>query len=113
MHPHCSNYYKSDALTKIYDASMVPILDKEEWPVPRNVINETVEATQIQKICWKTKEKKKNIDEKITIKINCCGQEGHNKLTCTFFPKEKWNSCFYKTFMLNNLWTNPLSLLYL
>jgi len=38
------------------------------------------------------KRRKKNVDEKITVKIKCCGccgQEGHNKRTCTFFPKEK------------------------
>ncbi|XP_015168123.1 uncharacterized protein [Solanum tuberosum] len=39
MHHYCSDYYKPDTLAKTYE---VPMSDKEEWLVPRNVLDETV-----------------------------------------------------------------------
>ncbi|KAH0660247.1 hypothetical protein KY290_029773 [Solanum tuberosum] len=93
MHPYCSDYYKPDTLAKTYEVPMVPMPDKEDWSVPSNVVDETVWPPRYKRLAGRPrKRRKKNADEKIIVKINCCGrcgQEGHNKRTCTFFPKEK------------------------
>ena len=60
---------------------MVPIPDKEDWSAPDDVVAETMYPLP-------RKRRKKNVDEKISVNINYCGQEGHNRRTCTFFPKE-------------------------
>ncbi|KAH0779140.1 hypothetical protein KY290_005567 [Solanum tuberosum] len=93
MHPYYSDYYKPDTLAKTYEVPMVPMPDKEDWSVPSNVVDETVWPPRYKRLAGRPrKRRKKNADEKIIVKINCCGrcgQEGHNKRTCTFFPKEK------------------------
>ncbi|WMV15987.1 hypothetical protein MTR67_009372, partial [Solanum verrucosum] len=72
---------------------MVPMPDKEDWSFPSNVIDETVWPPRYKRLAGRPrKRRKKTADEKRTVNINCCGrcgQEGHNKRTCTFFPKEK------------------------
>ncbi|XP_049372992.1 uncharacterized protein LOC125837964 [Solanum verrucosum] len=93
MHPYCSDYYKPDTLAKTYEVPMVPMPDKQDWSVPSNVVDETMWPPRYKRLAGRPrKRRKKNADEKIIVKINCCGrcgQEGHNKRTCTFFPKEK------------------------
>ncbi|KAG5616413.1 hypothetical protein H5410_016237 [Solanum commersonii] len=93
MHPYCSDYYKSDALAKTYEIPMVPMADKEDWSAPEDVVAETVYPPRYRRLAGRPmKRRKKNADEKITMNTNCCGQcgqEGHNRRTCTFFPKEK------------------------
>ncbi|KAH0729549.1 hypothetical protein KY289_000737 [Solanum tuberosum] len=42
MYSYCSNYYKSDAIAKTYEISIVPMSDKEDWSVPDNVVAEIV-----------------------------------------------------------------------
>ncbi|KAG5621218.1 hypothetical protein H5410_006436 [Solanum commersonii] len=82
-----------DALAKTYEISMVPMPDKEDWPAPEDVVDETVYPLGYRRLAGQPrKRRKKNVDEKITVNTNCCeqcGQEGHNRRTCTFFPKEK------------------------
>ncbi|XP_049386951.1 uncharacterized protein LOC125851221 [Solanum stenotomum] len=93
MHLYCSDYYKPDALAKTYEISMVPMPDKEDWSAPEDVIAETVYPPKYRRLAGRPrKRRKRNVDEKITVNTNCCGQcgqEGHNRRTCTFFPKEK------------------------
>ncbi|XP_015166931.1 uncharacterized protein [Solanum tuberosum] len=93
MHPYCSDYYKSEALAKTYKAAMVLMPDKENWTVPDYVLDEIVLPPRYRRLAGRPrKRRKKNVDEKITVNKNSCGQcgqEGHNKRTCTFFPKEK------------------------
>ncbi|KAG5631756.1 hypothetical protein H5410_003473 [Solanum commersonii] len=93
MHPYCSDYYKPDALAKTYEIPMVPMPDKEDWSAPDDVVAETVYPPRYRRLAGRPrKRRKKNADEKITVNTNCCGQcgqEGHNRRTCTFFPKEK------------------------
>ena len=93
MNPYCSDHYKSDALAKTYEIPMVPMLDKAEWSDPNNLIAETVYPPRYRKLSGRPrKQRRKNADEKISVNTNCCGQcgqEGHNRRTCTLFPKEK------------------------
>ncbi|KAH0649762.1 hypothetical protein KY284_029674 [Solanum tuberosum] len=93
MYPYCSDYYKSDALAKTYEIPMVPMPAKEDWSAPEDVVAETVYPPRYRRLAGRPrKRRKKNADEKITVNTNCCGQcgqEGHNRRTCTFFPKEK------------------------
>ncbi|KAH0727117.1 hypothetical protein KY284_002982 [Solanum tuberosum] len=91
MHPYCFDYYKPDALAKTYEISLVPMPDKEDWLTPEDVVAETVYPPSYRRLAGRPrKRRKKNADEKITVNTNCCGQcgqEGHNRRTCTFFPK--------------------------
>ncbi|WMV07521.1 hypothetical protein MTR67_000906, partial [Solanum verrucosum] len=93
MHPYCSDYYKPNALEKTYEVAMVPMPDKEDWSVPDYVLYEIVLPPRYRRLVGRPrKRRKKNVDEKITVNKNSCGhygQEGHNRRTCTFFPKEK------------------------
>ncbi|TMW85047.1 hypothetical protein EJD97_023882 [Solanum chilense] len=56
------------------------------------LVNEIVLPPRYRRLVGRpSKRKKKNAKEKITVKKNSCGQcgqERHNKRTCTFFPKE-------------------------
>ncbi|KAH0650355.1 hypothetical protein KY284_030267 [Solanum tuberosum] len=92
MHPYCSDYYKSDALEKTYEVAMVPMPDKEDWTIPDYVLDEIVLPPRYRRLAGRPRNRrKKNADEKITVNKNSCGrcrQEGHNRRTCTFFPKE-------------------------
>ncbi|KAH0736956.1 hypothetical protein KY290_035661 [Solanum tuberosum] len=92
MHPYCSDYYKPDALEKPYEVPMVPMPDKEDWTVPDYVLDEIVLPPRYRRLAGRPRNRrKKNADEKITVNKNSCGQcgqEGHNRRTCTFFPKE-------------------------
>ena len=92
VHPYCSDYYKHDALTNSYAIPMEPMPDKREWKAPDSVLKEVVLPPRYKKMSGRPRKKrKKNPDEKITTKTNCCGrcgQEGHNKRTCTFFSKD-------------------------
>ncbi|XP_069154370.1 uncharacterized protein [Solanum lycopersicum] len=92
VHPYCSDYYKHDALSNTYAIPIEPMLDKREWKAPDSVLEEVVLPPRYKKMSGRPRKKiKKNPDEKITTKTNCCGrcdQEGHNKRTCTFFPKD-------------------------
>ncbi|XP_069154381.1 uncharacterized protein [Solanum lycopersicum] len=93
MHPYCFDYYKLDALAKKYEISMIAIPDKAYSSAPKNVVAETVYPPRYRRLIGQSrKRRKKNADEKITVSTNCCGQcgqERHNRRTCTFFPKEK------------------------
>ncbi|XP_049356549.1 uncharacterized protein LOC125821176 [Solanum verrucosum] len=93
MHLYCSDYYKPDALAKTYEIPMVPMPDKEDWSAPEDVVAETVYPPRYRRLAGRPRNRRKqNTDEKITVNTNCCGQcgqEGHNRRTCTFFPKEK------------------------
>ncbi|XP_027769904.1 protein FAR-RED IMPAIRED RESPONSE 1-like isoform X2 [Solanum pennellii] len=92
LHPYCSDYYKPYALEKTYEVVMVPMPDKDDWNVPEYVLDEIVRPPRYRRLAGRPrKRRKKNADEKITVNNNCCGQcgqEGHNRRTCTFFPKE-------------------------
>ncbi|KAH0693112.1 hypothetical protein KY285_020209 [Solanum tuberosum] len=87
-----SSKIKPDALEKTYEVAMVPMSDKEDWTIPYYVLNEIVLPPKYRRLAGKPrKRRKKNVDEKITVNKNSCGrcrQEGHNRRTCTFFPKE-------------------------
>ncbi|XP_049373661.1 uncharacterized protein LOC125838660 [Solanum verrucosum] len=89
MHPYCFDYYKSNALAKTYEIPMVPMPDKEDWSAPEDVVAEIVYPPRYRRLAGRPRKKKKNADEKITVNTNSCGQEGHNRRTSTFFPKEK------------------------
>ena len=71
---------------------MVPMSDKEDWNVPEYVLDEIVQPPRYRRLAGRPrKRRKKNVDEKITVNNKSCGQcgqEGHNRSTCTFFPKE-------------------------
>ena len=71
---------------------MVPMPDKEDWNVPEHVLDEIVRPPRYRRLAGRPrKRRKKNADEKITVNNNSCGQcgqEGHNRRNCTFFPKE-------------------------
>nr|XP_025885557.1 uncharacterized protein LOC112940993 [Solanum lycopersicum] len=92
LHSHCSDYYKPYALEKTYKVVMVPMPDKEDWNVPEYVLDEIVRPPRYRRLAGRPrKQRNKNADEKITVNNNSCGQcgqEGHNRRTCTFFPKE-------------------------
>ncbi|XP_069146947.1 uncharacterized protein [Solanum lycopersicum] len=84
---------KLDALAKTYEIPMVPMPDKEDWSDPKHVVAETVYPPRYGRSSGRPrKRRRKNADEKISVNTNCCGQcgqEGHNRRTCTFYPKEK------------------------
>ncbi|XP_049391541.1 uncharacterized protein LOC125855945 [Solanum stenotomum] len=92
MHPYYSDYYKPDALEKTYEVAMVSMPDKEDWTVPDYVLDKIVLPPRYRRLAGRPRSRrKKNADEKITLNNNSCGryrQEGHNRSTCTFFPKE-------------------------
>ena len=96
MNPYWSDYYKPDALAKTYEIPMVPMPDKEDRSDPKHVVAETVHPPRYRRSSGRPrKRRRKNADEKISVNTNCCGQcgqEGHNRRTCTFYPKEKWIS---------------------
>ncbi|KAG5632203.1 hypothetical protein H5410_003920 [Solanum commersonii] len=73
------------ALTKTYEASMVPMPDKEDWSVPDYVLDEVVLPPRYKRMVRRPRKRRiKNADEKITINTNCCGlcgQEDHNMRT--------------------------------
>ncbi|XP_069144333.1 uncharacterized protein [Solanum lycopersicum] len=95
-HPYCSDYYKPYALEKMYEVVMVPMPDKEDWNVPEYVLDEIIQPPRYRRLAGRRrKQRKKNGNEKITVNNNSCGQCGqevHNRRTCTFFPKENWNN---------------------
>ncbi|KAH0670849.1 hypothetical protein KY289_025342 [Solanum tuberosum] len=89
VHPYCFDYYKHDALTNTYALPIEPMLDKSDWIAPESVLEEVVLPPRYKKMLGRPRKKrKKNPDEKITTNTNCCGQECHNRRTCTFFPKD-------------------------
>ncbi|KAH0655229.1 hypothetical protein KY285_030111 [Solanum tuberosum] len=92
VHPYCSDYYKHVALTNTYALPIEPMPDKSDWIAPESVLEEVVLPPRYKKMPGRPRKKrKKNPDEKITTNTNCCGQcgqEGHNRRTCTFFPKD-------------------------
>ncbi|KAG5627122.1 hypothetical protein H5410_012340 [Solanum commersonii] len=89
VHPYCSDYYKHDALANMYALPIEPMPDKSDWIAPEYVLEEVILPPRYKKIPERPRKKrKKNQDEKITTNTNCCGQEGHNRRTCTFFPKD-------------------------
>ncbi|KAG5575304.1 hypothetical protein H5410_055438 [Solanum commersonii] len=60
MHPYCSDYYKLDALAKTYEVPMVPMLDKEDWSLSDNVLEETVLPPRYKRMfgrSWKRRKK--------------------------------------------------------
>ena len=71
---------------------MDPMPDKDDWNVPECVLDKIVQPPRYRRLAGRPrKRRKKNADEKITVNNNCCGQcgqEGHNRRNCTFFPKE-------------------------
>ena len=71
---------------------MVPMPDKEDWNVPEYVLDEIVRPPRYRRLAGRPRKRRnKNADEKISVNNNSCGQcgqEGHNRRTCTFFPKE-------------------------
>ncbi|XP_049405964.1 uncharacterized protein LOC125869420 [Solanum stenotomum] len=91
VHPYCSDYYKYDALANTYAVPMEPMPDKNDWTAPECVLKEVVLPPRYKKMPGRPRKKrKKNPDEKLSTKTNCCGrcgQEGHNIRPCTFFPK--------------------------
>ncbi|XP_069154906.1 uncharacterized protein [Solanum lycopersicum] len=92
VHPYCSDYYKPDALANTYAVPMEPMPDKSDWIVPKSVLEEVILPPRYKKMPGRPRKKrKKNADEKLSGNTNCCGrcgQEGHNRRTCTFFPKD-------------------------
>ncbi|KAH0640550.1 hypothetical protein KY285_037136 [Solanum tuberosum] len=89
VHPYGSDYYKHDALTNTYALPIEPMPDKSDWIALESVLEEVVLPPRYKKMPGRPRKKrKKNPDEKITTNTNCCGQEGHNRRTCTFFPKD-------------------------
>ncbi|XP_069146098.1 uncharacterized protein [Solanum lycopersicum] len=75
VHLCCSDYYKHNALTNTYAIPLEPMPDKREWKAPDSVFEEVVLPPKYKKMSGKPrKKKKKNADEKITIKTNCCGR---------------------------------------
>ena len=92
VHPYCSDYYKPDALANTYVVPMEPMPDKSDWTVSESVLEEVVLSPRYKKMPGRPRKKrKKNADEKLSGNTNCCGrcgQEGHNRRTCTFFPKD-------------------------
>jgi len=92
VHPYCSDYYKHDALTNTYALPIEPMPDKSDWIAPESVLEEVVLPPRYKKMPGRPRKKRKKYpDEKITTNTNCCGQcgqEGHNRRTCTFFPKD-------------------------
>ncbi|KAG5599959.1 hypothetical protein H5410_031329 [Solanum commersonii] len=89
MNSYCFDYYKSDALAKTYEVTMVPMPNKEDWSVPDYVLDEIVLPPRYKRLVGRPKKRrKKDANEKITVNKNCCGrcgQEGHNRRTYTFF----------------------------
>ena len=71
---------------------MDPMPDKDDWNVPECVLDKIVQPPRYRRLAGRPrKRRKKNADEKITVNNNSCGQcgqEGHNRRNCTFFPKE-------------------------
>uniref|UniRef100_M1DLZ8 Zinc finger containing preotein n=1 Tax=Solanum tuberosum TaxID=4113 RepID=M1DLZ8_SOLTU len=89
IYPYCSNYYKPAALANTYEVLMVPMPDKEDWSALEFVLEEIILPPRYKRLAGRPrKSRKKNPDEKINTHTNCCGQEGHNRRTCTFFLKE-------------------------
>ncbi|XP_027769030.1 uncharacterized protein LOC114074949 [Solanum pennellii] len=69
LHPYCSDYYKPDALEKTYEVTMVPMPDKEDWIVTDYVLQEIVLPPMYRRLARRPrKRRKKNADEKITVK---------------------------------------------
>ena len=71
---------------------MVPMPDKEDWNISECVLDEIVWPPRYRRFAGRPRNRRmKNANEKIIVNNNCCGQcgqEGHNRRTCTFFPKE-------------------------
>ncbi|KAH0651613.1 hypothetical protein KY290_032524 [Solanum tuberosum] len=89
IHPYYSDYYKPTALANTYEVSMVPMPDREDWTVPEFVLEEIVMPPRYRRLAGQPrKRRKKNPDEKLSTITNRCGQESHNRRTCTFFSKE-------------------------
>ncbi|TMW81192.1 hypothetical protein EJD97_011255, partial [Solanum chilense] len=63
--------------------------NKVDWSDPNNVEAETVYPARYRRLSKRPRnQRRKNADEKISVNTNCCrqcGQEGHNRRTCTFF----------------------------
>lgn len=96
LHPYYSDYYEPDTLEKTYEVTMVPLPDKEDWIITDYLLQEIVLPPRHRRLARRPRmQRKKNADEKITVKKNSCGQygqEGHNRRTFTFFPKENQNN---------------------
>ncbi|XP_049386561.1 uncharacterized protein LOC125850757 [Solanum stenotomum] len=91
VRPYCFDYYKHDALANTYAVPVESMPDKNDWTALECVLKEVVLPPRYKKMPGRPRKKrKKNPDEKLSTKTNCCGrcgQEGHNIKTCTFFPK--------------------------
>lgn len=50
MLPYCSNYYKPITLANIYEISMVPMPDKEDWTTLKKVTEAIVLPSKYKKL---------------------------------------------------------------
>lgn len=93
MHSYYSDYYKPIALANTYEILMVPMPDKERWTTPKEVIEDIVLSSKYKRLPGRPRKgRKKKPGENARISCFCCGRcrhEGHNRRTCTFFPKKK------------------------
>ncbi|XP_055830973.1 uncharacterized protein LOC129900007 [Solanum dulcamara] len=93
MHPYCYDYYKPEALANTYQLPMIPMPDKKDWSVPKEILEEFVLPPRYKRMPGRPKKgRKKYSSEKIRMSTNYCsrcGHEGHNIKTCNFIPKEK------------------------
>ncbi|KAM3309327.1 hypothetical protein P3S67_011071 [Capsicum chacoense] len=94
MKPYCSEFYYPEILRKTYEEeSMFSMLNKKDWIVPQEVMDEVVLPPKYKRLPGKPK-KNRNKKSSETLKSNnnyCgrCGYEGHNRRTCNFFSKEE------------------------
>jgi len=66
--------------------------DKDDWSVSKFVLEEIVLPHRYKRMPGRPRKRRgENPHEKLSTNTNCCGrceQEGHNRRTCTLFPKD-------------------------
>ncbi|XP_055802155.1 uncharacterized protein LOC129871277 [Solanum dulcamara] len=93
MHLYCSDYYKPEALAITYEFPIVPMPDKKDCSILKEILEEFILPPTYKRMPERPKKgRKKYSSEKIRTSTNSCsrcGHEGHNRKTCNFILKEK------------------------
>ncbi|KAM3326333.1 hypothetical protein P3S67_001459 [Capsicum chacoense] len=89
---YCSELYRPQTIVKTYKLPIVPMLDKKEWNVPYFVDDEEVLPPTYRRPPGRPKKGRHlKSSESLSSNSNCCrkcGRAGHNRRTCSFFPKK-------------------------
>ncbi|KAM3338099.1 hypothetical protein P3S68_032425 [Capsicum galapagoense] len=89
---YCSELYRPNTIVKTYELPIVPMSDKKDWNVSFFVDDEEVLPRKYRRPPGRPKKRRhlKSSESLSSSSNRCgkCGRAGHNRRTCSFFPKD-------------------------